>query len=121
LEKPTQKEHHVGTIVICKNLTLALSAAQSWATDWISFPAEHQNADMVVALQGFTAANFSVQGQSSYDTETTLSAGAAATPTVVGNVVILITSNLGPMFRVLFTGTGSTVATISIYLTPKSN
>lgn len=109
-----------GTIVICKNLTLALSNGQQWATDWINFPAEHVSADMVIVVQGFTAISFSIQGQSSYDTETTLSAGAAAAPIALGNVVIGISSNLGPMFRVLFTGTGATVATISIYLTPKS-
>jgi hypothetical protein len=111
----------VATIVLCKNLTLALAAGQSWATDWSGFPAEHQNADMVISVLGFTTIAVSIQGQSSYDTDTTLNAGSAAAPVAVGNVVVLITANLGPMFRVLFTATGPTVATISVYLTPKSN
>lgn len=111
----------MGTIVVVKNLTLALSNGQAWATDWINFPAEHQTADMVIVVQGFTSINFTAQAQCSYDTVTTLSAGAAAAPVAVGNFVTAITSNLGPMLRVLFTGTGSTIATISIYLTPKSN
>lgn len=76
---------------------------------------------MVIVVQGFTSINFTAQAQCSYDTVTTLSAGAAAAPVAVGNFVTAITSNLGPMFRVLFTGTGSTIATISIYLTPKSD
>lgn len=110
----------MGTIIICKNLTLALSNGQQWATDWVTFPAEHQGADMVIVVQGFTSMNFSIQGQSSYDTSNTLSAGASASPATVGSFVTAISSNLGPLFRVLFTGTGATVVTVSIYVTPKT-
>ena len=110
----------MGTIVVVKNLTLAMQSGQSWATDWTGFPAEHQYAEMVIVLQSFTTVGVSIQGQSSYDTVNTLSVGSAAVPVTIGTYVVSISSNLGPLFRVLFTATGSTLCTLSIYLTPKT-
>ena len=111
----------MNVIVICKYLTFVGSAAQTFCTEWISFPAEHQTAELRVEAKSVSTANMTVQGQTSYDTDSEDNVGSAITVAAAGTQTILISSGLGPMFRVKLTATSATFVVLCIYLTPKVN
>ena len=71
----------MGPIVLLKNFTFALSTTDTFTTDWISFPSEHQNATLHAHLQTLTptpaTSGVSFQVESSFDSVEHFSAGSA--------------------------------------------
>jgi len=107
---------------LLKNFTFTGDAGQSWATDWIGFPAQHKQAQLAVITKARTGAStVQVQLQTSFDTDTVADVGLpVATGTPGAATLSDLATGLGPMVRlVLAAGGASTHVTFSVYLTPK--
>jgi hypothetical protein len=111
----------MGTITLLKHFTFA-GDNQTFFTDWVHFPNEHMNAQLVVIVHSRTSTSaVSVQLQTTWDTATATSAGSSVSAGAPGTSQENITSGMGPMVRLALTGGGAnTFMTISVYLTPKS-
>ena len=111
----------MAVITIVKDLTFVGDNGQSWNTDWISFPAEHQNATLTVVVKSrIGGSNINVQLRGSYDTDSETNIGTAITTGAPGTTTQDINTGLTPMVRVLLTANANSQLVISIYLTPKS-
>jgi hypothetical protein len=109
-------------ITLLKNFTYVGDAAQSWATDWVYFPAANKQAQLAVVTKGRTGAGtVQVQLQTSFDTDTVVEVGVAVSTGAPGSATLSdIATGLGPMVRVkLAAGGAGTFVTLSAYLTPK--
>jgi hypothetical protein len=109
-----------GVIVLVKDLAWVGATTQTWNTDWVSFPAGFQNAQLVVLVKSIVGGSLAVQLETTWDTDTATDAGSAVTANAVGTNVQDITTGLGPMVRLNFVATGTTQLVLSAYLTPKS-
>lgn len=110
------------TLTLLKDFTIAADLNQTWNTDWIQFPAEHVNAQLVVVVKSRVGTvGALLQLQSTWDTDSVVSAGGSVTTAGAGTSIVDITSNLGPMVRLSITAlNAATLVTLSVYLTPKS-
>jgi hypothetical protein len=109
-------------IALLKTLTFVGDAGQSWATDWVHFPAAHRQCQLAVITKSRTGASVvQVQLQTSFDTDTIVDVGAPVPTPVPGTCALSdIATGLGPMVRLLLSAGGAnTLVTLSVYLTPK--
>jgi|GEM_PF-4162654 len=112
-------------ITLLQNQTIVLAPAQPFALPWTSFPAEHQNAQLVLAVKGLDPGGIlNVQPQASWDTDAQVPIGPLLVLNAFGSTVVTITpayGPLGPLFRLfLSAGSPSVIITLSAWLTPKS-
>lgn len=108
------------TIVLLKDFTFVGSMAQSFATDWVSFPAEYKQAEMFIVVKSrIIGSSLTAQLQGTYDTDSVVSVGGSSVLTAQGTTVVQITSSLTPMVRLLLTAGADSQIIISVYLTPK--
>ena len=112
----------MGTITLLKYFTFAGDSSSSFFTDWVHFPSEYKNAQLVVIVHSRTGTSvMTVQLQTTWDTATAVSAGSAVSTGAPATSQVDITSGMGPMVRLnLSSGAAEQVVTISVYLTPKS-
>jgi hypothetical protein len=112
-------------ITLLQNQTIVLAAGQSFNLPWTNFPAEHQNAQLVLDVKGLdTGGTLNVQPQASWDSDNEVSIGG--TIALAGLVPAIVNIDpaygpLGPLFRSKLTGgAGGAIITLSAWLTPKS-
>jgi hypothetical protein len=113
-------------ITLMQNQTIVLAAGQTFALPWSAFPAEHQNAQLVLAVKGLLPGGIlNVQPQASWDTDGQVPIGPIIVLNAFGTTVVTINpayGPLGPLFRLFFSaGAASVEITMSAWLTPKSD
>jgi hypothetical protein len=113
-------------ITLMQNQTIVLAAGQTFALPWADFPAEHLNAQLVLAVKGILPGGvLNVLPQASWDTDVEVPIGAVIALNAIGNTVVNINpvyGPLGPLFRLFFSaGAPSVEVTMSAWLTPKSD
>ncbi len=112
-------------ITLMLNQTIVLAAGQAFALPWTNFPAEHQNAQLVLAGKGIIGGPANVLPQASWDTDNEVPIGPVVALAGLGSTVVTINpayGPLGPLFRLFFsTGAPSVEITVSAWLTPKSD
>lgn len=111
-------------ITLMQNQTIILTPGQAFALPWTSFPAEHQNAQLVLAVKGLDPGGvLNVQPQASWDTDSAVAIGTPIVLNAFGSTVVRIDAAygpLGPLFRLFFTaGSPAVLITLSAWLTPK--
>ena len=111
-------------ITLLQNQTIILAAGQGFSLPWVDFPAEHENAQLVLDVKGLApGGSLGVLPQVSFNTDSELNVGAAIALAATGVVVVNITpavGPLGPLFRLQFSTGGAGVSiTLSAWLTPK--
>src|SRR5262245_3798669 len=108
-----------GVIVILKDFTFVGSNGQTFATDWISFPAEHKQTEYVVEVKSaISGSSLTCQLQGSYDTDSAVNL-SSITASTAGVTVNAVTSGLTPVMRVKFTAAADSHIVLSIYVIPK--
>jgi hypothetical protein len=112
-----------GVITLLKNVTLCGDNAQSFNTEWVSFPAEYVNAQMTVVVHSRTGtSSATIVLQTTWDTDSVIPTGGTVTTGAPTSTVSNITANLGPLVRLNITyGGASTFILVSVFLTPKSS
>jgi hypothetical protein len=107
-------------ITLLKLFTVACGTG-GFSTDWIRVPEGFKNWQLVVIVHGrisTTAGN--VQLYTTWDTATATAVGSTVLLSTVAVNAQDISSGMGPMVRLTFVVTADSAATISVYLTPKS-
>jgi hypothetical protein len=112
-------------ITLLQNQTIVLAVGQAFNLPWITFPAGHLNAQLVLDVKGLdTGGDLSVQPQASWDTDNEVPIGGAIALNALGPTIVDIDpayGPLGPLFRLNLTGgAGGAIITLSAWLTPKS-
>jgi hypothetical protein len=111
----------MGTITLLKHFSYAGDNGSSFFTDWVHFPAEQMNAQLVVVVHSrVSTGSMGVQLQTTWDTASAVSVGSSVTTGAPGTSQVDITSGLGPMVRLQLSSSAEALITISVYLTPKS-
>ena len=111
----------MGAITVVKDFTFVADNGQSFNFDWFGFPAEHQNAQIVVLVKsriGASAAN--VQFKGSMDTDSESNVGSVILTGAPGSTAQDVATGLMPMLRVNISATNTCQIVLSIYITPKS-
>jgi hypothetical protein len=109
-------------ITLLRNFTIALHNGGSYSSEWVRVPEGNQNWQLVVLVHGrisTTAASLTLN--TTWDTSLQHSAGASVNLATLGVNEQDITTDMGPMARVSISSTADSVATISVFLTPKND
>lgn len=113
----------MAVITLLKNFTFFAAPGQSMRTDWVSFPEEHQNAQLVVIIKTGGAVGASGTLEATWDTDvsaTVTTVALAAPGTTIVNITPA-TGPLGPLVRFALAAAGVALnVNISVFLTPKS-
>jgi hypothetical protein len=108
-------------ITLLKYFTVAAANGGSFISEWVRVPGGFQHWQFVVLVHGrISTTAGSVQLQTTWDTNTVANLGSSTNLATAGLSSIDLTSGMGPMVRVSIASTADSVATISIFLTPKS-
>jgi hypothetical protein len=112
-------------IVLLKNFTFAGQQGDLWHTDWVAFPAGHEDAQFVVIVKSRKASStLDLVLQASWDTDSASSIPATFMTTGgPGTTIVGIASGLGPLVRLslLASAVGDSEIVLSVYLTPKKS
>jgi hypothetical protein len=108
-------------ITLLRYFTVAAANGGGFISEWIRVPEGMQLWQLVLLVHGrISTTAGTVQFQTSWDGVTVANLGSAANLATVGLHSIDLTSGMGPFLRVSIGSTADSVATLSIYATPKS-
>ena len=116
----------MGPIVFLKNFTVAMDASQTFRTDWVSIPSEHQNGTLHAHVQTLSpatpGAGLGVIMEGSFDTVEEINLGTGITVIATGSYNDPISANIAPLGRIKLDNLeGSPIfAIVSVWLQPKS-
>ena len=111
----------MGVITLLKDFTFTGDTGQSFNTDWVSFPSEHQNAQLVVLVKSrIGASSLGITLIGTMDTDSVSIIGAVINTGVPGTTQQDIITGLMPMVRLNLLANVNSQVVISVFLTPKS-
>lgn len=109
-------------ITLLKHVTVAGASGGSFVSEWFRVPEGFQFWQFVALVHGrISTTAGTIQLQTTWDTNTVANLlGSPTNVATAGLSSVEITSGMGPMVRVSVAYTGDSVATLSVFLTPKS-
>jgi hypothetical protein len=111
----------MGPVTLLKNFTYVGDPAQSWNTDWVSWPAEFQNAQIVVLTKSRIGTSIlSIQLQTTWDTDQASNVGTVINTGAPATQQQDINTGMGPMIRLNLLSAAACQVVVSVFVTPKS-
>jgi hypothetical protein len=112
----------VSMIFLLKYFTISAANGGGFTTEWIRVAEGFQNSQLTVLVHGrISTTAGTVQLQTSWDAVTVANLGSSSNLATVGLTTHEISSGMGPMVRLNIGCTADSSATISVFLTPKSD
>lgn len=110
-------------IILLKHFTFAADNGGTFTSEWFRVPEGNQNWQLVFEIHSRISTTAGTgQLETSWDTGEEDAVGSSANLATQGLNIQDISSGMGPLVRVVLASTNdATAATLSVFLTPKSN